>query len=254
MYWRPPVRAGRSHDLQRPAVIGGGTAGRQGHVAIGLVDRDHIGDLQNAFLDALQLVAGPGQHQRQKEIDHLGHRGLGLADPHRLHQHHIKAGGLADDHALTRRPRDTAKRARCRRGANKRRRVPAQLLHPGFVTEDRASGTGAGRVDRQNGDPMSGGGQTAAKSLDEGAFPDTGHASNADPGRLARMRQQLGQHRICGLAVPGVPAFDQGDRLAQCRKVAGPHTGDEVFRRLRFGGGGHAGEILPRSLDKLRMR
>ena len=54
----------RMHQPQRAGQFAGGGLGLDLRVlAVGLVDRDHVGDLEHALLDALQLVAGPGQAQ-----------------------------------------------------------------------------------------------------------------------------------------------------------------------------------------------
>ena len=63
------------------------------------------------FLDALQLVAGARQHQREEEIGHVGDRGLGLADADGLDQDDIEARGLAQEHRLARLGGDAAERA-----------------------------------------------------------------------------------------------------------------------------------------------
>ena len=73
------LRAG-AQDVQRAAVFGRRQIGALDIVAVGLVDRDHVGELDQALLDALQLVAGAGQHQREEEVGHVVDRRLGLAD------------------------------------------------------------------------------------------------------------------------------------------------------------------------------
>jgi hypothetical protein len=70
--------------LQRHLVLLRGQLGGRPHQAVGLVDRDHVHQLQQAALDPLQLVAGPGQHQGQEAVGHVGHHRLGLADADRL--------------------------------------------------------------------------------------------------------------------------------------------------------------------------
>ena len=77
-------------------------------VFLGLVDGDHMGQFQNAFLDPLQRVAGSGQDQEKEEIDHIGDLNFGLAGAYRLDQDHVVAGSLAEDHGLARICRHTA--------------------------------------------------------------------------------------------------------------------------------------------------
>ena len=69
-------------------------------VAVGLVDRDDVGELEDAALDALQLVAGTGQGEQQEGVDHLGDRDLVLADADGLDDDDVVAGRLEHEHRL----------------------------------------------------------------------------------------------------------------------------------------------------------
>lgn len=62
-------------------------------LAVGLVDRDDVGHLEDAALDALQLVAAAGERQQEEGVDHLGDRDLGLTDAHGLDEHDVEARG-----------------------------------------------------------------------------------------------------------------------------------------------------------------
>jgi hypothetical protein len=105
------LRAWRE-NVERGVILGGSGFRAPEIVAIGLVDGDHVGQFNKALLDALQFVARAGQHQRQKEIRHVADSGFRLADADRLHQHHIEAGGFAQQHRLARFCGDAAERAR----------------------------------------------------------------------------------------------------------------------------------------------
>ena len=102
----------RVQDLQRRPVFGGGALGARDVVAVGLVDGDHVGDLDDALLDALQVVAAAGEQQHEEEIDHVGDGDLRLADADRLDDDDVEAGRLAQRHRLARLARDAAERAR----------------------------------------------------------------------------------------------------------------------------------------------
>ena len=79
--------------------------------AVGLVDRDHVDQFQQPAFDALQIVTGTGQHQRQETIGHVGDHRFRLADADRFDQHDVVAGGFADQHALARLAGHAAQRA-----------------------------------------------------------------------------------------------------------------------------------------------
>ena len=64
--------------------------------AVGLVDEDQVGQLDDAALQPLQFVAGGRRQDQQEHVDHLGDRGFGLAGADRLDQHRVKPGRLAD--------------------------------------------------------------------------------------------------------------------------------------------------------------
>ena len=78
-----------AHQPQRAGQLPGRGPGLLLAVAVGLVDRDHVGDLEDALLDALELVAGAGQGEEQERVDHPGDGDLGLADADGLDQHHV---------------------------------------------------------------------------------------------------------------------------------------------------------------------
>ena len=87
-------------------------------VAVRLVDGDHVGDLDDAFLDPLQVVAAAGKQQHQKEVDHVGDRDLRLADADRLDDDDVEARRLDERHRFARSLRHPAERSRGGRGAD----------------------------------------------------------------------------------------------------------------------------------------
>ena len=107
-----------AEDVQRRAIFGRGELGAGKIVAVGLVDRDHVGELDDAFLERLQFVAGARHRQHEKEIGHVGDRDFRLADADGLDQHDVVARSLAEQHGLARLRRDAAERARRRRGTD----------------------------------------------------------------------------------------------------------------------------------------
>ena len=67
---RDPALRAAVHQPQRAGQLLGRRPRLVGAVAVGLVHRDHVGDLEDALLDPLQLVAGAGQGQEQERVDH----------------------------------------------------------------------------------------------------------------------------------------------------------------------------------------
>ena len=57
--------------MQRGAILHGGAIGPLNLVAVGLIDGDDIGKLEQPALDALQLVAGARNANHDEDIDHV---------------------------------------------------------------------------------------------------------------------------------------------------------------------------------------
>ena len=136
-FGHPLVVAGRPEDVQGAFELGPGPLGRREVVAVGLVDGDEVGELEDAAFDPLELVAGAGELEDEEEVDHVGHGDLGLTDPDGLDENHVEAGGLADDDRLAGLARHAAERAARRRGPDEGVGASRQLLHSGLVAEDR---------------------------------------------------------------------------------------------------------------------
>src|SRR4029450_3374187 len=111
-------------------------------------------ELDDAALDALQLVAGTRREQQQKAVDHVGDRALALAYADRLDHDHVEAGGLAGQCGLARVPRDPAERAagggRVTCGAG----GLVKPLHALLVAQNGAAAAPAGGIDREHRDLM----------------------------------------------------------------------------------------------------
>jgi hypothetical protein len=109
--------------------------GRCRGVEIGLVDDDQVGQLHDALLDRLQVVAGVGQLQEDEHVGHAGDRGLALADAHGLDDHGAVAGRLDDTDRLARRRRHAAERAAARARAHEGGALDREPLHARLVAE-----------------------------------------------------------------------------------------------------------------------
>ena len=236
---RRPSRARGAQQPERRQVIGPQAAGGIGELAVGLVDDDQVGELDDSLLEALHLVTAAGREQQQEHVDHVGHLGLGLADADRLDHDGAETRRLAHQHRLARAPRHPAARAARRRRADERRRVARQLAHARLVAEQGAARARAGGVDRQDGEPVATLDQVQAEGLDESRLAHPRRARDADAHRFAGPRQELGEQRPRPLLVVGAGRFDQGDGARQRPPVA---ADDAVGEGLGLGAGGAHGE------------
>ncbi len=125
--------------MQGSTVFGGGGRCAVEIVSIGFVDGDHVGKLDHAFLETLELVAGTRQHQHQEEIGHVRNHGFRLAGAHGLDQNAVVARRLDDQHGLARLRGHAAERAGRGGGAYKSIPVGRQPRHAGLVRKDRSA-------------------------------------------------------------------------------------------------------------------
>ena len=92
------------------------------------------------------------RHQQHEQVDHVGHRELGLAHADRLDEHDVEAGRLAQQHRLAGAAGDAAERAAAGDGRmNARAPEPSmRVLSPRIEPPDAC----ARRVDREHRDPV----------------------------------------------------------------------------------------------------
>ena len=212
-------------------VVGGRAVGRRDEVAVGLGDHDHVGQLHDPPLDALELIAAGRRDQQHEDVDQLGHGHIGLAGPDGLHDHHVEARGLTEQQRLAGAAGHTADRAPRRRGTDVGLLPTGELLHPGLVAQDRSARAGAGRVDGENGDPVAGIDEVHAEGLDEGGLAGPGLAGDAHPHGAAGGGQELLDEGDGVGPVVGPLGLHQGDGPGQGPAVAGA----DGLRRGRHG-------------------
>ena len=214
--------------MQRGAIFGGSLLGAIDVIAVGLVDRDHVGEFDDAFLDALQFVAGARQHQREKEIRHVGDGGFRLPDANGLDQNDIEARSLAQQHRLACLRCDAAERTRRRRGTNEGVRIDGKLCHARLVAQNRAAGARRRRIDRQNRDLVALGSEPGAERVDGGRFADARRAGDADAQRLAGIGEEF-LHELSRRELMVRPAaLDQGNGARQHCAFAGADARGDV--------------------------
>ena len=134
-----PFGVGRPDQPHRARVIGDRALRRGGEFAIGLIDQDQIGELDDAALDPLQLVTSRRRQDQDEHVDKLSDSCFGLADADSLDQYRIKSRRFAQQDGLARAARDAAGGVAGGRRADEGLRRARQLGHAGLVAEDRAA-------------------------------------------------------------------------------------------------------------------
>ena len=221
------------HQPHRAGELPGGDPRIAGVLAVGLVDRDDVGHLEDAALDALQLVAAPGQGQEQEGVDHLGDGDLGLTDADGLDEHDVEARGLEHEHPLAGRPRDATEVGARGRGSHEGILARRQLRHPRAVTEDRAAGAGAARVDRHDRDPVTPLDEPGPERVDEGRLAGPRDARDAHAHALTGVGGEQREQLACPLPVVRAGGLDERDRPRDVCPGALTHPPGQVGDRLR---------------------
>ena len=229
---RRPARAGGGEQVQHVLVLAAGGFGFRAIVAVGFVEGDQVGHLDDAALHALQFVARARQHQQQEEIDHGADGGFRLAHAHGFDQHVAISGRFAQQHGFAGAAGDAAQRSAGGRWPDERALVVGQRFHARLVAQDAAARHLAGRVHGQHRDFLRAlAGEIHAQHFDEGALAHAGHAGDAHANGIAGVGQALLQHVLRQLDILGVQAFDQGDGAAEDGAVAAQHALDVLVAR-----------------------
>ena len=126
-----------------------------GAVAVGLVDDEHVGDLEQPRLHHLHRVARLGHQDDHDRVGEPHDVELGLPDADRLDEDVVHAEGVEQAHDVARRARQAA--VRCRASTRLRMKTPGieeVRLHADAIAEHGAAGERARRIDRDDADAV----------------------------------------------------------------------------------------------------
>ena len=110
-----------------------------GAFAIGLVDDEDVGDLHDAGLERLHVVAGARHQRDDRDVGGADDVDFVLADADGLDDDDVLAGGVEDERRVAGRARQAAQVAARRHAADEHARVAGVRLHAHAVAEDRAA-------------------------------------------------------------------------------------------------------------------
>ncbi len=120
-------------------------------LAIELVDRDEVGEVEHVDLLELRCGAELGRHHVQRHVDQRHDRRVALADARSLDDDKVEASRLACGDRIGQCGGDLGARVARRERAHVDVRM-ADRVHPDAVTEQRATGLAPRRVDRKDRD------------------------------------------------------------------------------------------------------
>ena len=198
-------------------------------VAVRLVDHEHVRDLHDPGLQGLHLVAEAGDQHHDAHVGGAHDLDLVLADPDRLDQDHVLAGGREHEERLVGGGGEAAEVPARGHRADEDAGVGGVGLHADAVAQDRPAAEGRGRVHRHDAHRPSLPAQVGGQAVHQGGLAGAGRAGHADHQRAPGVGEERRQERA-GLG-PGV--LDEADRARDRPRVAGAHAGHEAVGRRR---------------------
>ena len=197
--YKPPVRG--TAPRQRPTAAQAEhqfdvVAQAIGAGAVRLVHDEEVGDLQDAGLDGLHLIA------QARRLDHDGGvRGAGdvylrLADSHRFHQDAVEPGRVQHGDHVGSGVRQSAQAAARGHAADEDARIASQVAHAHPVPQQRTAGEGAGRVHGNDAHRLAHGPVGPGQRVDQGGFAGPRRTGHADNVRAAGVRVERGQQSV----------------------------------------------------------
>ena len=203
-----------------------------GAVAVELVDRDDVGEVEHVDLLELARRAELRRHDIDRGVDQRHDRGVALADTGGFHQHEVEPGQLAGGDDLAEIAGDLALRPARRQRAHVDARA-RDRVHADAVAQQRAAAAPPRRIDREDGDgdvrPV--GAEAAHDFVAEGRLAGAagaGHADHRNPGDGGATRGDGAEQAMADGA-----GLDAGDQARQGVAVARGHAVQHARRGAR---------------------
>ena len=199
-----------------------------GTLAVELVDRDDIGEIEHVDFLELALGAELGRHHVQRHVGQRHDRGITLADAGSLDDDQVEVADLAGGDRVLDHGRDFSDRISSRDRAHVNVGV-IDGVHANAIAEQRTAGFAPGRVDCDDGDFQRIGmveAEAADDFVGQRRLARTAGAGDAEHGRVAfgrRAEQFAPQRRRQGVV------FERGDQARQRQRVMGA----ERIQRIR---------------------
>ena len=214
------VAARRGRDQHRPE-LGGGPL-RAGLVA--LVDHDQVGDLEQAGLDRLDLVAHLGRLEDDRRVRRGRDLDLALPGPDGLDQDQVETGGVEHRRCRRRGRRQTAGMTTRRHRPDEDVPVAGVGLHPHAIAQQGAARDRARRVDRDDRHRPTGRADLRDQRGDQRRLARPGRPGDPDEVRLARPSGRAAAARprrpACGSRQRSGAAPGRGGRRPPPRRTA----------------------------------
>ena len=187
-----------------------------GAFPIGLVDHEDIGDLHDAGLQGLHLIAGAGHERHNRHIRGAHDVHFVLPDSDGLNDDDVVPGRVEDDGGFGGRPREASQMASRRHAADKHALVFGVRLHAHAVAQNRSAAVRARRIDAQHADGTPALANLCREPVHERALAGARRSGDADEIRASGVLEDAADEaRAFGRFV-----FDQGNGARDRARIA----------------------------------
>src|SRR3954464_11977034 len=228
-----PLVAGRHglHDGRQPVAV---LADRQHHlevlgrllhpVAVGLVDHEDVGDLQDSRLDGLDVVPQAGDGHHHDGVHRAHHVHLVLPHAHRLDEDPVEAGRVEQIDGVAGGAGQPAHGAAGGHRADEDAGIGVEGRHADTVAQQGAAGERAGGIDGQDAHRLPALADAAGETVHERALAGAGGTGDADHPRFSRLAVDPPDQ----LPLPRPAVLQDRDRPSESARVALEQARNEV--------------------------
>jgi len=167
--------------------------------AVGFVDPEQIRPFEQPRLHRLNDIPGLRDKENKHLVSHSDHFKLGLTDADGLNENPVEPRSGAENGSLVSRAAQAPVVPSGAERTNEHTRILRVRLHPNAIPQDRTTTEGAGRIDREHGDPMPVASQANDQSINKSRFPSAGGAGDPQNSASFPARPQLPDHAKCTL-------------------------------------------------------
>src|SRR5205809_2950805 len=203
--------------------------GLVGAGAICLVHNEHVGDLKDARLDRLYVIAEARDGHQTDGVHDTDDVDLLLANAYGLNEDHVRPEGVEDVHDTRGRASQTAGVPATRHRANEDTVVEELLAHADAVAEDRTAGERTGGIHRDDGDAWRTFAIHPGETVDQSGFATAGWAGDPDDLGASGLRIERA-HRL-GRA--GCVVLDDRQKPRDRPFVTAARASEEIAGRRR---------------------
>ena len=159
-------------------------------LAIAFIDNEDVGDLHDAGLDGLHIIAHAGNQDHHRDIRQADNVNFILAHAYGFHQHHVLAAGIEHRGHVSGGARQAAQKSARRHAADVDAGVRMVRLHADAIAENRPASVRTGRINRDDAHRLLFLAILARQLIHQRALAAARRAGQSDDARPAAVRKQ----------------------------------------------------------------